>query len=173
LTIRAFITFIVIIFSSCSFATNIRVLDFQKIIENNINISLFNEKINNDQEFHKDTFKNEELILQNELARIEKLELILDASELEKEIENYNKKLIDFNDKVEKFNLHYEMQINNFKNKIVSIILQELEKYSEENKIDLVLDSKNYVLSSNSINITNIIENMVKKKKIEISFEKY
>ena len=42
-----------------------------------------------------------------------------------------------------------------------------------ENKIELILDSSNYILSNNSINITKIIEDEVNKIKIETSFEKY
>ena len=84
-----------------------------------------------------------------------------------------HKKSVNFNDTVEKFNLHYDEQINNLKNKIINIILDVLKKYSEVNKIDLILDSNNYILSSNSINITDLIKNQVNKQIIEINFEKY
>ena len=173
MTIRFLLTFIFIIFSSSAFSTNIRVLDFQNVIENNTNLFLLYEEIEKDQKVHREKFNNEELILESEFIRIEKLNLILEASELEKEIENYNLKLSNFNDKVEKFNLHYDEQINNLKNKIINIILDVLKKYSEVNKIDLILDSNNYILSSNSINITDLIKNQVNKQIIEISFEKY
>ena len=173
MNIRIFLFFIIIINSASAFATNIRVLDLQKIVEDNKFISVLYEQIKNDQITHKEKFKNDEFELQAELKRIEELNLILDTLEIEKEIENYNKKLENFNEKIEKFNLHYELQINNLKNKIVNIILDELKKYSKENEIDLVLDSANYILSSNSINITNIIQELVNSKQIEISFEKY
>jgi Skp family chaperone for outer membrane proteins len=173
LIIRIFLIFIIISFSTKAFATNIRVLDFQHIIENNINISILYDKIDKDQIFHKENFKKEELNLKKELDRIEKLKLILESAELEKEIDNYNNQLNNFNDKIQKFNLHYELQINNLKNRIVNIILEILKQYSEDNKIDLVLDSNNYVLSSNSINITDIIKDKVSNKSIEINFEKY
>ena len=171
--IKIFLIFIVISFSTNALSTNIKVLDFQHIIENNINISNFYDKIDKDQIIHKENFKKEELNLKNELERIEKLKLILESAELEKEIENYNNQLNNFNDKIQKFNLHYEIQINNFKNRIVNIILEILKQYSEDNKIDLVLDSNNYILSSNSINITDIIKDKVNNKSIEINFEKY
>ena len=164
---------IIINFSSNAFSTNIRVIDFQKIIENNIFTSLLYDQIDKDQLTHKEKFKNNELELKNELERIEKLNLILDSSELEKEIEIYNQKLNKFNEKIENFNLHYELQINNFKNKIINIILEILKTYSEDNKIDLILDSTNYILSSNSINITDLIQDQVNKKTIELNFEKY
>jgi Skp family chaperone for outer membrane proteins len=69
--------------------------------------------------------------------------------------------------------LHYDSQINDLKNNILNITLDVLKNYSDENKIDLILDSNNYILSSNSINITNVIKEQVNKKKLEISFEKY
>ena len=171
--IRIFFTFVVIIFSFSAFATNIRVLDFQYVIENNTNIFFLYEKIEKDQLAHKEKFKNEELNLENEFNRIEKLNLILEPSALEKEIENYNLRLNNFNDTIEKFNLHYDKQINNLKNEIMSIILELLKNYSEENKIDLILDSNNYILSSSSINITSLITDQVNKQKVEINFEKY
>ena len=171
--IKIFLTFIFFFLNSSIFANNIRVLDFQKIIENNTNLSLLYEQIDKDQILHKEKFKNEEIILQNEFERIEELNLILDPIELQKEIDIYNLKLNNFNEKIEKLNLHYETQVNNLRNRIINIILDQLKKYSEDNKIDLILDSNNYILSSNSINITNLIMEKVNKQKIEISFEKY
>ena len=173
MTIRIILTLIIIIFSSSAFSTNIRVLDFQHVIESNSNLLLLFEKIEKDQEAHKERFNEEELKLESEFQRIEKLNLILEPSELQKEIENYNLKLNNFNDTIKNFNLHYDKQINNLKNKIINIILDVLKKYSEDYKIDLILDSNNYILSSNSINITDSIMDQVNKQKIEISFEKY
>jgi Skp family chaperone for outer membrane proteins len=160
-------------FSFNAFSTNIRVLDLQKILEQNDNLSILYELIDKDQILHKEKFKIEESNLQTELERIEKLNLILDPTELQKEIENYNEILNNFNDKIEKFNLHYDSQINDLKNNILNITLDVLKNYSDENKIDLILDSNNYILSSNSINITNTILDEVNKIKIEIDFEKY
>ena len=173
MTIRIILTFSIFLFSSNAFSTNIRVLDFQKIVESNSNLFLLYEKIEEDQKSHKEKFNNEELNLESEFKRIEKLNLILEPSELEKEIEKYNLKLNNFNENINKFNLHYDKQINNLKNQIVSIILDVLKTYSEDNKIDLILDSNNYILSSNSINISNFIKDEVNKQKIEIKFEKY
>ena len=173
MTSRLFLFFIIILFSSNAFSEKIRVIDFQKIIDDNVNISFLYEQINKDQIVHKEKFSIEELELQTELEKIEKLNLILEPAELEKEIQIYNEKLNDFNYKIEKFNLHYETQINIMKNKIIDILLEILQKYSQDNKIDLILDSNNYILSSNSINITNIIKDKVNKIKIEINFEKF
>ena len=171
--IKILVFFLVFGFSFKAYPTNIRVIDFQMILENNNNLLLFYEKVNKDQKIHKEKFKIEELNLKKELEKIEELNLILDPSELEIEIQNYNLKLTEFNLKIEKFNSHYELQINDLKNKIIEIILDILKKYSDENKVDLVLDSTNYILSSNSINITKIIQEQVNTQQIETNFEKF
>jgi Skp family chaperone for outer membrane proteins len=170
---RFLLIFLLIFFSSSVFSTDVRVLNFQKIIDNSTSMILLYEQINKDQENHKLKFRNEELKLNNELKRIKELNLILDPAELEKEIENYNNKLNNFNNKIEKFNSHYEFQINNLKNNLVNIILDILKKYSEDKKIDLILDSNNYILSTNSIDITDTIKDQLNKKAIGINFEKY
>ena len=171
--IKILLSFFIIIYCSSAYSANIRVLDFQKVIESNNSLFLLYEKIEKDQEDHKENFNNEELYLESELERIEKLNLILEPSELEKEIENYNLKLNNFNNTIKIFNSHYDKQINTLKNKIINIILDELKKYSEDNKIDLILDSNNYILSNNSINITNIITDQFNKIIIETNFAKY
>ena len=73
MTIRVFLISIIIFFSSSVFSTNIRVLDFQNIIENNSYLSELYVQINNDQETHKEEFSKIESNLQIELERIEKL----------------------------------------------------------------------------------------------------
>ena len=171
--IKILLTFIFFFLNLSAFATNIRVIDFQSIVDNNTNLDLLYDQIDKDQISHKKVFTDEELILQNEFKRIDELNLILEPIELEKEVENYNLKLNNFNVKIEKFNAHYESQINNLKNTIINITLAELRKYSEDNKIDLILDSNSYILSNNSINITDIIKDQVNKITIEINFEKY
>ena len=85
------LTLIFIFFCTDVFSTNIRVLDLQKTIESNASLSILYNQIIDDQKSHNPEFNNEELNLKKELDRIEKLNLILDPSELELEIESYNK----------------------------------------------------------------------------------
>ena len=160
-------------FSSNIFATNIRVIDFQTIIDNNNSLASKYIELEKDQKKYTDEFKKEELSLQDDLKEIEKLKLILDSTELDNEINKYNEKLKNFNYKIEKFNIHYETQIANMKSQIVTILLEILKKYSTDNNIELILDSNNYILSSNSINVTDIILDKLNNQTIELIFEKY
>ena len=117
--------------------------------------------------------EEKEYLLENELQRIQKLKLILDNSEFENEINLYNKSLNNFNLEIEKFNTFYEIQVDNLKNIIIQNLLEILREYSINQKIDLILDSNSYILSNNSINITDLILKESNKLKLEFFFEKY
>ena len=145
----------------------------QNLVENNKYLKLLYIQIENDQKSYLDIFKKEELDLQEKSSEINQLKLILNSDELENEINSYNESLNAFNFKIEKFNTHYDKQVNIFKNIIINRILEILKQYSLDNDIELILDSKNYILSNNSINITELISNKLIEISIEPSFEKY
>ena len=48
-----------------------------------------------------------------------------------------------------------------------------MKNYALDNQIDLILDSNNYILSSNNINITNVIVDEINKIKFNRSIEKF
>ena len=168
-----FFYFLIIFYSFNLYATNIRVVDLEKIIQNNNSFILLYSQIESDQKKYTNKFNEKETELSSKLAKIEKLKLILNKSELDKEINNYNELLNNFNFEIKKFNTYYEKQINNLKNVIFNEILEILKKYSLDNQIDLILDSNQYILSNNSINITDFILEELNKLNIETNFERY
>ena len=164
---------LVYFFSFESLATNIRVVDLQNLIDNNEYLKRMITDIKKDQIIHTNEFKKIEKNLKNELNRINESKLILDNNQIDQEINKYNLKLNELNTKIEDFNLHYETQVNNLKNKILQKILDLLKKFSNDNEIDLILDSNSYILSNNSINITDIIEQQLDNHNFDINFEKF
>ena len=162
-----------IFFSSKGFTLSIRVVDIEYLITENENFRNFITYIENDQTSHKKSFNKTELELKNELQRIEKLKLILDDEALNIEINGYNLKYLEFEKKINEFNLHYENQLNIYRNKIMENILNILKKYSLENNIDLILDSNNYIIALNTINITKKILIELNKLNIEYKLEQY
>lgn len=167
---------LIFLFLSASFnlnATNIRVVDLQFLLDQNKHTKKLIDDIDTDQKIHRDKYKQIELNLQSQLEKIDELKLILDNSELEKEVSNYNEDFKQFNSDINKFNLHYENQLNNLKNIILKNILEILKKYSLDNKIDLILDSKSYILSNNSINITDMILLELNEINLKTKFEKF
>ena len=169
---KIFIIFI-IFYSHNLNATNIRVVDLDFLINKNSELKEFINKIEIDQKQHREEFAKEELNLKSQLEKIEEVRLILNDNEIQNEINEYNKDFNIFNNKIEKFNIHYENQLNLFKNKILQIILELLKEYSLNNKIDLILDTKSYIISDNSINITNNIFEKLDKISIGIDLEKF
>ena len=83
--------------------------------------------------------------------------LILTNDQIKLNVEEYNKTLTNFKDSIDEFNFHYDDQLSIIKNKILEKSVKLLEKYAIKNKIDLIFDNKNYIIASNSIDITDII----------------
>ena len=155
------------------FATNIRVLNLQSIIDNNNAVENLISLIENDQIKFIQNFKTKEKELEIKLKKIKELELILDPLELDKEIVKYNDELNNFNIEVQKLNNHYDNQINSLKSQILETVLEILKKYALDNQIDLILDANNYILSSDSMDITSTLIDEINKLKFNISFEKF
>lgn len=168
-----FFVLIIFFYSFNLTATNIRVIDINFIIENHHDFISLITDIEKDQKHHKNVFNKNEKNLEEQQKKINELSLILDNTELEKEISKYNDDLNNFNLIINNFNAHYEKQIINLKNRILEKILETLKKYSLDNQIELILDSNNYILSTNNINITDIINNNLKEINFDTNFEKY
>jgi len=173
LKINFFFFIIFFFYSITSNSTNIKVVDMQIIIDNSESLKSLYNLVENDQKQFLNNFKNEEASLEIKLSEINELKMILNAQELDKEIDIYNELLNNFNYRVEKFNIHYDNQINIHKNIIINKIVDLLKEYSLENNVDLILDANNYILSNNSININDFITTKLNEIIIESNFEKY
>jgi len=173
LKINFFFFIIFFFYSITSYSANIKVVDMQIIIDNSESLKSLYNLVENDQKQFLNNFKNEEASLEIKLSEINELKMILNAQELDKEIDIYNELLNNFNYRVEKFNIHYDNQINIHKNIIINKIVDLLKEYSLENNVDLILDANNYILSNNSINITDFITTKLNEIIIESNFEKY
>nr|MBT6354524.1 OmpH family outer membrane protein [Pelagibacteraceae bacterium] len=171
--INFFFFIIFFFYSITSNSTNIKVVDMQIIIDNSESLKSLYNLVENDQKQFLNNFKNEEASLEIKLSEINELKMILNAQELDKEIDIYNELLNNFNFRVEKFNIHYDNQINIHKNIIINKIVDLLKEYSLENNVDLILDANNYILSNNSININDFITTKLNEIIIESNFEKY
>ena len=165
--------YFVVFYTFNSQATNVRVIDLNLIVDNNKDLVLLISNIEEDQLIHKKKFNDIEINFQSKLSKLDDLKLILNEEEFQKEVTLYNIELKEYNNQIEKFNIHYESQIDILKNKIFDKILKILKKYSTDNQIDLILDSNNYILSSNSINITNSILKLLNNTNFDTNFEKF
>ena len=167
------ILFFITIYSTNLFATKIFVIDVEKLINENIYYKKFMEEIEKNQISEKNELnliEKEIVDLQNE---IEQSKLILDQNEINKLIEDYNVKLNKFNILIESYNLHYQNEIINKRKIVLKEIIVLVEKFAKDNNIDIVLDSNNYLVASNSINITEDIELKLKNLELKLDLKKF
>ena len=106
------------------------------------------------------------------LSEIEEAKLILNENEINSLINNYNDKLENFKN-VDNFNSHYQNEIIKIRNSILKEIINLVEKYAKQNKIDLVMDSESYLMASNNINITQQIQEELNKIELELDFKDF
>ena len=156
-TILIVSTIFFVLLSQSIQSQKIAVINLDYIINNSHQYEEIIKNILKSQELKKNEFIKQEAKIKLKLEEIENSKLILSKSEIKKKVDEYNKTFINFKDSIDDFNLHYDNQIIKIKNKILEIIVKLLEKYSIENKIDLIFDNKDYIMASNSINITDII----------------
>ena len=165
--------FITINYSHNVFGQTIGVVNIQFLIDNNVQ---YNEKIKEIQvlqETYLEDFKLKENELKNKLIEIENSKLILNDNEINLLIEDYNNQLNNFTIIVEEFNLHFQNQIIIMRENILKEIIVILQKYATLNNIDLILDSTSYLIASNSLDITEIINEELKKIKLKLEYKNF
>ena len=170
-----FIIFFYIVFIFCNYAysTTIIVVDINSLIDNNNNYKKIIKEIELNQNKYLENFKIKEDKLSKKLSQLENSKLILNESEINNQIEDYNKELNNFTILIEQFNFHYQNQIIKIREIVLREIIVLLEEFALENKIDIILDSTSYLIASNSINITEKINIELNKLDFKLTYENF
>ena len=147
------------------------VIDLEYIINNSNQYQEIIKKILKAQELKKNNFEKDEETIKSKQNEIENSKLILSKDEFKLKVDEYNKILSNFKDSIDEFNFHYDNQILKIRNQILENIVKLLEKYAIENKIDLIFDNKNYIIASNSIDITDIILKELDTLDLKLQFD--
>ena len=167
-----FVIFLIFL-SNSLLAKNIAVVNINTLIDTNdryIDIIL---EIESNQSDYLENFQNKEKELQSMLNEINESKLLLSDNEINIQIENYKKEFNQFSMLVEEFNIHYQKEIINIREVILSKIIVLLEKYAIDNNVDLIFDSNSYLIASNSIDITDIISNELGKIDLELEYRNF
>ncbi len=167
------IFFFINIITSITFSQTIAIVNVQSLIDNNIIYKKTLKDIESNQQKYLKNFDTKENELKTKLRDIEEAKLILSDEEINFQIENYNNELSKFTTLIEEFNLHYQNQIINIKEVILKEILKLLEKYAIENRIDIILDSTTYLIASNSLDITNNINEELEKLNLNLEYKDF
>lgn len=173
--IRIFFLYLIllILISKNTLGISIVVIDVEKLINTNNEYLDILKKIENNQIKNSSSLKENEIEIENLLDEINESKLVLNEEELNNLIYNYNYELNKFNNKVENYNLYFQDQIISIRKIILKEIIELAEKYAKDNKVDLILDSTNYLIASNDINITTIIEKMLKDINLKLEFKNF
>ena len=167
-----FVIFLIFL-SNSAYANNIAVVNINSLIDDDnryIDIIL---QIESNQNSYLENFQNKEKELQSMLDKINESKLILNDNEINILIENYNKELNKFSLLIEEFNIHYQNEIINIREVLLSKIIVLLEKYAIENNVDIIFDSTSYLIASNSIDITDIIGNELEKIDLVLEYKNF
>ena len=170
-TILTISTIFFVLFSQSIQSQKIVVINLEYIINNNNEYQEIIKKILTAQELKKNNFEKEEETIKSMQNEIENSKLILSTDEFKLKVDEYNKILSNFSDSIDEFNFHYDNQILKIRNQILEKTVKLLEKYAIENKIDLIFDNKNYIIASNSIDITDIILKELDTLDLKLKFD--
>ena len=116
----------------------------------------------------KKKFENELDLLEKKIKEEDEIissqKNILSESDIKIKVDKLNEKINDYKKRTQNIN----KEINNNKIYATSQILENLKpilsKYSDENKIDLILQKKNIIIGKNNLNITEDIIKLLDKK---------
>ena len=161
------------VFSSSIFSQTIAVVNIQSVINNN---NFYNDillDIEQKQQKYLISFEAKENDLKLKLKEIESSKIILSEKEINSQIEEYNNQLSDFTILIEEFNTHYQNEVINIREYILKEIINLLENYATKNNVDLILDSNSYLIVSNSLDITEEINNELKQIELKLEYSDF
>ena len=159
-------TFIVFLFTSgpSNSSEKIIFIDFEYIINNSDRGKLIFKDLNNKRDENINKLKLDEKKLKDEENDIKLKKEIISKEEL-------NKKLLSLNTNIKKFQEKkkvMENELNEIKNKkmkdFINQINSVLEKYMNDQSVDIMLNSKNILIGKKSINKTDDILRLINEK---------
>ena len=159
--------------TSSAYSTNVVVIDINYLINNSKHFLEISKKINTSQQEYKSKFINIEQNLYKKKEELEDLKLILNEDEFNIKKNLYYDEVANFENDVSNFNNHFEKEIINIKNIIFLKISELIQNYATINQIDLILDKNQYLISSDKIDISEIIFLELNDSIIDLKFTKY
>ena len=169
-----FIIFFILNFiSTIIVAQTIVVVNIQSLIDNNTMYQSIINEMNKSQKIYLDNFEKKENELKTLLKEIEDSKLILNENEINIKITDYNNQLNDFTKHIDDFNSHYQNEIIIIRENVLKEIIVLLENYAIDNNVDLVLDSTSYLIASNSLDITNSINQKLSQIDMKLEYKNF
>ena len=159
-------SFFILLFTTNAYSINIATVDLDLILNKSSSYQVFIDNINNfiDKETLK--FRDNEIILQKNKADIESKQSILNESDFDQLILNYNKQLNTYQNNVSNFNSFVDENIEFNKKIIINKIIEILKQISISDNYDFILTNNNYLLAQNEFDISNQVIKRLNEYKI-------
>ena len=135
-------------------------------MENNKDFILFLDELSDLKENKESEFiirENKLIEIQNEINNSNN---IFNDNEINKKINQYNQQISFFKKDVEEFNLFINENLNYNRTIILKKIAEVAEIISINKNIDIIIESENYFISSENIDISQLIIKEINKNKI-------
>ena len=159
-----------ILYSSNVYSSNIAVINLEFIFNEINQYKIFIEKVELYKKKTESNLKIKEKELINQNKEIESSSLILNDKEMNQLIETYQLNLSNFQKNINKHNLVINSNIDKQKNYILNEIANICKKVSLEKNFDIILTQNNYFLSSEKIDISNIVIDELNKLNLILDF---
>ena len=148
-------------------SNNIATVNISYILENNIQYQEYLDNLTNKKETVSKIISQKENFIIEKKNEIENLETILQAEELNKKILAYNKIYEEFLEIVNNFNQIINNNLITNEEIIMEKIVNIIKKISISKKIDIVLSENNFIISSENLDISKLVNNELDNIKIE------
>ena len=166
---KLFSFFLFIIFFSYSVdSTEIATFKISYIIDNSLEFDKFIVKLDVLKKKMQNELLEDEKVLIEKKNKIEESKIIFSESEYNQKIENYNILANSYKDKFEEFNNHINMNIEKNRNIVINEIIKITKKISLSNNFDIILNEDQYFLSSDNVDVSNQIIEMLNEKKLNL-----
>jgi len=153
--LKIFIFFFIFFFNTSIYAINIATVDLDLILNKSFSYQVFINTINEFIYMETLKFKDNETILQKNKADIESKQNILNESEFNKLILNYNEQLNIYQTNINNFNVLIDENIEVNKKIIINKVIEIVKEISIKDNYDLILTSNNFLLAHNKFDISN------------------
>ena len=152
---RFFIFLLIFLFNTSIYALNVATVDLDIILNNSTSYKVFINKLNDFIDSETSKFENNEIILNKNKEDIESKQSIINESEFNILISNYNEQLTNFQNNINNFNSFIDDNIETNKNIIIDKIIEILKEISIQDNYDFIFTNSNYLLSQNKFDISN------------------
>ena len=156
-------------FSLSVYSQDIATIKLSYLIQNSNDYINFIGKLEDKKKSFYNILSKEEEILKQRKSEIEESKLILNDEEINNLINAYNYDLQSYQKKIEKYNYFVNNNIDQNQKIVIQEIIKIAQEISSNKKFNIVLNEDQYFISSENIDISNLVLERLNKTTINLA----